>query len=112
MPQDPKISKKPEQQPLDNGGSNDGRGKGPQAPPPVRMSRSLIGLVFFLGMIVMLFMVLNSTKRGTEVDWDQFSKAFAGGYIKDNVAVVMDDRVLAEELPWKGNENHAGPVYV
>jgi cell division protease FtsH len=68
--------------------------------------------VFFLGMIVMLFMVLNSTKRGSEVDWDQFSKAFTGGYIKDNVAVVMDDRVLAEELPWKGNENHGGPVFV
>jgi cell division protease FtsH len=77
-------------------------GKGPQAPPPVKLSRGLMSWAIILLMLIMLFLMLNSSKHGTEIpSWSQFAKIIK---MPDNVKpedsiTVRDDRVTASVQP-------------
>ena len=50
-----------------------GNGNGPQAPPPMKFGRSLMSWTLILGLLIILFMVLNSQERGRPVEsWQAF----------------------------------------
>src|SRR5678816_4752559 len=98
MTQDPKNSKKPVSK-ADSTSDEDGEarnGKGPQAPPPVKFSRGLLSWLVIIGMLGMLFVVLNSSKRGDEIDFSQLKIYLKNDSIKDNAVLVLDDRINAE----------------
>jgi cell division protease FtsH len=98
-----------------DGGSEDqdnaGKGvKGPQAPPPVKLSRGLMSWVVILALLIMLFIVLNSNKRGPEKTWDELEAYLRGSYIKNTEVIVLDDKIVAEKLA--DQTGPAGPIYV
>ncbi|MEM7230147.1 MAG: ATP-dependent zinc metalloprotease FtsH [Planctomycetota bacterium] len=74
--------------------------KTPQAPPPVKLSRGLMSWMIIIGLLIMLFVVLNNSKSGTEIKtWDEFVAYIdpAGGKINEkNVVQVKSDRVQAQ----------------
>jgi cell division protease FtsH len=115
MTQDPKNSKKPLSK-ADSTADEDGEtrnGKGPQAPPPVKFSRGLMSWVVILAMLIMLFVVLNSSKRGDEVDFNQLKIYLKNESVKESTVLVLDDRITAEILASKvANYPNGGLVYV
>ena len=77
-------------------GGNGSDGKGPQAPPPVKLSRGLMSWVMILGLLIMLFVVLNSGKSGVPVEsWGEFVSRVENGFVKDRSVKVKDDRIIA-----------------
>ncbi|MDY7107913.1 MAG: ATP-dependent zinc metalloprotease FtsH [Planctomycetota bacterium] len=93
----------------DPGSSPDG--KGPQPPPPMKFSRSLMSWVVIISMLILLFVVLQGGRRGQTIEsWQEFReliaeqqtdpetnepKWFPTGKIKDNLVVVENDRLVA-----------------
>jgi cell division protease FtsH len=99
MPQDKHIKKS---DPKDADGLPEKDGKGPQAPPPMRFSRNLMGWLFLLALIALLFIVLNSAKRGKEIaSWQQFSTLInpKATKIENNLVTVEDNRLVAKVKP-------------
>jgi cell division protease FtsH len=77
----------------------DGRG-GPQTPPPVKLSRGVMSWVMILGLLIMLFVVLNTSSSGTEVaTWNEFATYIKNELIVDNTVLVKDDRIIATVKP-------------
>lgn len=75
--------------------------KGPQAPPPMRM-RGLMTWVVVLAGLIMLFVVLNSSRSGQEIErWSQFAAYIdpQAGKIKDNLVIIEDNRLVATVKP-------------
>jgi cell division protease FtsH len=100
MPHDPKNIKK-----SDHGDDSPGPGKeskGPPAPPPVRLNRNLMGWLFLIALIGLLFIVLNSAKRGKEISsWLQFVTYIdpKAGKVENNLVTVEDNRLVAKIKP-------------
>ena len=69
MTQNTKNFRKPPKSdaPEESPGSEGKADKGPQAPPPVKFSRSLMSWVVILALLIMLFVVLNGSKPGKEI---------------------------------------------
>ncbi|MHC5027343.1 MAG: ATP-dependent zinc metalloprotease FtsH [Planctomycetota bacterium] len=68
----------------------------PPTPPPVKLSRGLMSWVMILGLLIMLFVVLNNNKGGKELtDWMEFVALVDGGAIVDNTVTLKDDRLVA-----------------
>ncbi len=82
---------------------SDDKGKGtPQAPPPVKFGRGMMSWVLIISLLIMLFVALNSTGRGEEIEsWETFKNLIdpAAEKIKDNRVVIKDDRIIAEIKP-------------
>ncbi|MHC5112913.1 MAG: ATP-dependent zinc metalloprotease FtsH [Planctomycetota bacterium] len=99
-------------------GDQDRRGSGPQTPPPMKFSRGLLSWVLILAMLILLFLFLNSSPRGTSIEsWQLFKKLLVEpekdadgnevldaegnvvfrptGKIKDNRVTVENSRLLA-----------------
>ncbi|MHC4447423.1 MAG: ATP-dependent metallopeptidase FtsH/Yme1/Tma family protein, partial [Planctomycetota bacterium] len=81
-----------------NGGS--GR-KGPQPPPPLKVSKGLLGWVVVLFFLIMLFVGLNSTKSGGKEipTWQEFTLYIEQDDVEENSIIVRDDRVTARVKP-------------
>jgi cell division protease FtsH len=96
------------QRPASNGGSGGGKEpRGPQAPPPVKLSKGLMSWVMILGLLIMLFVVLNTNKGGREIEfWWEFVARLEGGFFKDNVVEIKDDRIVA--VAGRGDPDEAG----
>ncbi len=104
MPQDLRNNKNSNVRPDE--GSDDrelsGRGgKGPQVPPPVRFTRGLMSWVVILGLLIMLFVVLNGSQRGREIEnWRDFAALIDPKNDKTKGPVVVEDtRILAMVKP-------------
>jgi cell division protease FtsH len=84
--------------PEGNGGS--GR-KGPQPPPPLKVSKGLLGWVVVLFFLIMLFVGLNSTKSGGKEipTWQEFTLYIEQDDVEENSIIVRDDRVTARVKP-------------
>jgi cell division protease FtsH len=100
-------------------------GKGPQAPPPMKFSRSLMSWVVILSMLILLFVVLQGGRRGKTIEsWQEFrdliteqvkdpktgeTKWVPTGKIKDNLVTVENDRLVATvkkgELPFQNTDS-------
>ena len=78
----------------ESGGQN--RGKGPHPPPPVKLSRGLLSWVMIIGLIIVLFAVLNGSKRGVEITLNDLVSYLEQECVKDRVVVMHDDRVTAD----------------
>ena len=74
-----------------------GGGKGPTPPPPVKLSRGLMSWVMILGLLIMLFVLLNNSKgRGKQIPtWQEFAQYVEQGDVEENTIVIKDDRILA-----------------
>src|SRR5690606_1312913 len=75
-------------------------------------SRNIMSWLVILGLLIVMFMVLNSSKRGQEVTWDEFQVHLQSGHIKDNAVLVLDDRITAEIEPGKAQLPDGTTVYV
>ena len=76
MADDQKHPSTPDGEPPSGGsGRPDGGGrKGPKSPPPLKLSRGLMSWVMILALLIMLFVVLNGTKGGVEIEtWQEFA---------------------------------------
>jgi len=84
--------------PENGSGSN---GKGPPAPPTVKLGRGLMSWVMILALLIMLFVLLNNTKgRGHEIPtWQEFTKHIEGGNVLDDSIIIRDDRIMANVEP-------------
>ncbi len=87
-------------------------GKGPQAPPPLKFNRGLMSWVFIISLLILLFLVLNSSPRGQEIaSWQEFKEIIdpAKGKIEDNLITMENQRLVASvkagELPFAPGEN-------
>ncbi len=118
MADDQKHPSKPEAEPPSGGsGRPDGGGrKGPKPPPPLKLSRGLMSWVMILALLIMLFVVLNGTKGGVEIEtWQEFTQRIKNDAIENNLVEIKDDRVIALLKP--GAEptaplNKGGPIWV
>ncbi len=95
---------------------------GPPTPPPGEFGRGGRSWVIILGMLILLFLFLNTSPRGQQIDsWDQFVKLIAqpklddrgdpeldaagqpvllpSGNIKDNLVLVENNRLVATVNP-------------
>jgi cell division protease FtsH len=105
MAHDPKQLRKPAKAelPVDDEQTGEGKpGKGPQPPPPVKITRSLMSWAVVILVLILLFVVLNSSKRGKQIDsWQDFAQYIdpKAGKIQDNLVVVEDDRLIATVKP-------------
>src|SRR5687768_14594682 len=98
---------------FDNAENSDGKAsKGPQAPPPVKLSRGLMSWVVILALLIMLFVVLNGSKRGHELEWNQLKLHLTNNNVRDTAVLVLDDRITAELLPGTPNHPEGAMVYV
>jgi cell division protease FtsH len=62
----------------------------------MKLSKGLMSWVLILGLLIMLFAVLSTSKGGEELDkWSQFAELAKGERIKDNLVLVKDDRIVA-----------------
>jgi cell division protease FtsH len=89
---------KPQGKPTGDGSG----GKGPQAPPPVKLSRGLMSWVMILALLIMLFVVLNGNKRGKEIEtWQEFIALVDPGKEKivNNHVTVRSNRATAIVKP-------------
>lgn len=83
-------------------GSDDQEGKpakGPQAPPPVKFTRSIMSWVMIVAVLILIFIVLNGTKQGTQIEsWKAFEKYIDPqlGKIEGNLVIVEDTRLIAK----------------
>ncbi len=74
---------------------NGDNGKRPQAPQP-KFNRGILSWVLILGLLIMLFVVLNNNRGGTEIDtWQEFVRLVEQGKIKDNHVTIEADKVTA-----------------
>jgi cell division protease FtsH len=97
------MADEPRQNPKNSTGPNGSNGSGgdgsnPPAPPPVKMSRGLMVWLIGLGLLIMLFVVLNGSNQGVNIGtWAKFEQAInpAGGQLKDNSVTIKSDRVEA-----------------
>jgi cell division protease FtsH len=108
-------------------------GRGPQAPPPMKFTRGIMSWVLILGLIIILFIVLNNSQRGERIDsWQQFLLIVSqkkvdevtkepavdehGDFVwepadrlRDPIVVVENDRVRATvkagEMPFSDSKN-------
>ncbi len=95
-----KETKPSQQDPSTGRGGDSGGSKGPQAPPPVKFSRGLMSWVMILGLLIMLFVVLNSNKSGQEIDgWTEFTVLIKNKMFKDNKVLIKDDRIVGTIKP-------------
>ena len=104
MTQNTKNFRKPPKSdaPEESPGSEGKADKGPQAPPPVKFSRSLMSWVVILALLIMLFVVLNGSKPGKEIEsWNDFTAWIdpTAGKIEKNLVIVEDNRLLAVVKP-------------
>jgi len=77
-------------------------GKGPQAPPPMKLSRGLMSWVLILSMLILLFVVLQGGQRGEPIkSWQEFAQLIAPekGKIKDNLVIIESNRLVATVKP-------------
>jgi cell division protease FtsH len=77
-------------------------GKGPQAPPPMKFNRGLMSWVLIIGLLIILFLVINTGERGTAIEsWQKFTQLIDPDKekIKDNLVVVENNRLLATVKP-------------
>jgi cell division protease FtsH len=72
-------------------------GRGPQVPPPVKLGRGLMSWALILGVLIVLFIVLNGSTRGREIDnWNTFATYIDPKSQKTTEPVVVqDDRIIA-----------------
>jgi cell division protease FtsH len=76
-------------------GGEPGKG-GPQAPPPVKLSRGLMSWVMILSLLIMLFLLLNTNKGGREIStWAEFKLYLQNDSVKDGTVLMKDDRITA-----------------
>ena len=101
-------------------GSPEGRSpdrKNAPPPPPVRFGRSLFSWVLIVGILILLFMMLNQGTRGERIkDWDTFLTYVdpANGKIKDNLVTVENTRLSAlivPDEPGFPQSEHGTPIY-
>ncbi|MCI0365410.1 MAG: ATP-dependent zinc metalloprotease FtsH [Phycisphaerales bacterium] len=137
MTQDPKANRKQpariDPNPVEEGDAAETRPGKPQAPPPVKISRGLMSWVVILALLIMLFIVLNSSKRGTPVpSWNAFldlivqpevnadgtpklgvdGKPVYRPLIENNLVTVEDTRLIAslkESATIKGTNTTIAP---
>src|SRR4051812_7267210 len=79
MTQEPRNLRKPPAKDDRSGASPEPEGgepknaKGPQPPPAVKLSRSLMSWVVVIALLIMIFVVLNVNKPGVQIDtWKTF----------------------------------------
>jgi len=85
--------------PPDSGGPDR---KTPPPPPPVRFGRSLFSWVLIVGVLILLFMMLNQGPRGERIaDFDSFLTYVdpANGKIIDNLVTIENSRLTAVVVP-------------
>jgi len=108
----------PDAEPPSGGsGRPDGGGrKGPKPPPPLKLSRGLMSWVMILALLIMLFVVLNGTKGGEEIDtWQEFTADIEQDNVEDDSIIIKDDRVEAMLKPGARPEarlNKGVPIWV
>ena len=80
-------------------------GRGPQAPPPMKFSRSLMSWVLIISFLIVLFLILNGTQRGVQFEsWQRFEAQVEPRVdpdtnqrqwsIKDHRVVVENNRLV------------------
>ncbi|MHC4990570.1 MAG: ATP-dependent zinc metalloprotease FtsH, partial [Planctomycetota bacterium] len=103
MSNDQNQSKQPGGRPDPGDGDSGGQGpdgKGPQAPPPVKLTRGLMSWVMILGLLIMLFVVLNTNKSGREIStWSEFELYLQNDSVEDGSVLIKDDRIIATMKP-------------
>ena len=66
----------------------------------MKLSRGLMSWMIIIGLLIMLFVVLNNSKSGTEIKtWDEFVTYIdpaVGTINEDNIVQVKSDRVQAQ----------------
>ncbi len=96
---------------------NQRSGKGPQVPPPVKLGRGLMSWALILGVLIVLFVVLNGSQRGREIDnWNDFAVLIYPKNQKITGPVVLqDDRIHATIKPGEGGfppSEKGTPIYL
>ncbi len=69
----------------------EGPGKGPQPPPPMKFTRGIMSWVIIISALILLFIVLNSSPRGTPIEsWKEFVRLIDPdqGKIEKNLVIV------------------------
>ncbi len=102
-------------EPRDPNRGSDPNGKGPQPPPPVKMSRGVMSWVILLAILVLLFVVLQGAQpRGKNIEaWTDFMTLVQERQIVDNTVTVENNRLRAEVKPnTPGYNNPDEPVAV
>jgi len=75
---------------------------GPQPPPPMKMGRGVMGWVLILSLLIMVFIALNSTRRGKPIEsWIEFRNIVqpSADMIEKNLVRVEDNRLVATVKP-------------
>ena len=108
------------QQRSPEGGDSDGErppdGK-PTPPPPVKITRGLMSWVMILALLIMVFVLLNGTKRGgQEIEsWLEFTELIKNGDFEAEPLVLYDDRITGVVAEGRGPFSTADkptPVWV
>lgn len=105
MSKDFKNPKKPvdDQSQPDRGGDPSGQDngkRGTQPAPPAKFSRGLLSWVLVIALLIMLFVVLNNNRGGTEIEtWQEFARHIEQDNVRDNRVTLKADRVEAVLKP-------------
>jgi cell division protease FtsH len=99
------------------GNDREGDGKRPPQTPPPKLNRGILSWVLILGLLIMLFVVLNSNRGGTEIEtWQEFAQYIEQQKIKDNLVTLKTDRIEAVLKPTADAQAAAGdrgtPIWV
>jgi len=100
MPQEPNQNNRPDQNGLPNDEQGQQKKGGPQQPPPVKFGRGIMSWVIIIGLLIMLFVVLNSNQSGTEIaKWGEFKRLIVENQIKDGSLVIHKNKMTAVAKP-------------
>ncbi len=97
---------------------SDGGGKGPLPPPSVKLNRGLMSWVMILGLLIMLFFLLNGNRgRGIKIaTWEEFKSGLMSANIPHRKVLIKDDRMVWEpedpEQTWPGATAQGKPAWV
>ena len=89
----------------------DSSGKGPQPAPPVKFGRGIMSWLMILGLLILMFVLLNGNRQGQEIkSWNEFARIIdpAASRIKEDRVVVEDDRIVAQIEPGSEGFNVEG----
>lgn len=95
---DKKANRESMSRPEQPGEDPKGPAKGPQPAPPVKFSRGIMSWLMILGLLIILFVVLNDGKAGEKIEsWREFTNIIdpAAGRVENGRVLVEDNRIVA-----------------